>query len=38
MSPTNASPRSAGVGRPGGTDVAWLAGVSQKMVSRVFND
>ena len=27
-----------GTGRPGSTDVARLAGVSQKTVSRVFND
>jgi DNA-binding LacI/PurR family transcriptional regulator len=32
-----AHPR-GGAGRPGGTDVARLAGVSQKTVSRVFND
>jgi DNA-binding LacI/PurR family transcriptional regulator len=38
MSPRNASLRSTGSRRPGGTDVARLAGVSQKTVSRVFND
>jgi hypothetical protein len=38
MSPRNASPRSAGVRRPGGTDATRLAGVSQKTVSRAFND
>jgi hypothetical protein len=32
MSPRNASPRSAGVRRPGGTDATRLAGVSQKTV------
>ena len=35
MPPRNATPGSR---RPGGTDVARLAGVSQKTVSRVFND
>jgi DNA-binding LacI/PurR family transcriptional regulator len=38
--PTQAIPNTSGrrVRRPGGTDVARLAGVSQKTVSRVFND
>jgi DNA-binding LacI/PurR family transcriptional regulator len=38
--PTQAIPSAPGrrVRRPGGTDVARLAGVSQKTVSRVFND
>ena len=37
MSGSKAHPR-GGAGRPGSTDVARLAGVSQKTVSRVFND
>jgi DNA-binding LacI/PurR family transcriptional regulator len=37
MPDSKAHPR-GGAGRPGGTDVARLAGVSQKTVSRVFND
>jgi DNA-binding LacI/PurR family transcriptional regulator len=38
--PTQAIPNASGrrVRRPGGTDVARVAGVSQKTVSRVFND
>jgi len=36
--PDSSTQPRGGTGRPGGTDVARLAGVSQKTVSRVFND